>query len=405
MGERDVSFAWRIAAFFAALFLIYGASLPYLPVLLDARGLNSAEIGIVSSVPLFFRLFLTPLIAVQADRRGDHRSVIIGLSLAAVAAILLLAGVRGFWPILVCATMFLVAIQSTMPLIETIAMAGVKQGGHNYGRMRLWGSASFILVTFAGAALIDALGAGIIVWLLTIGAILTFAAAVALPRPDLEKTPAGSAGTSAKVRLNLSAVRALATSKPIVLFLIAAGAAQSAHAVFYGFGVLHWRASGIPGSWIGLLWSIGVIAEIGLFWWSKQILAKLTAVDLILIGAAASLVRWTLMAFDPPLALLVPLQILHGATYGASHLGAMHFIQARVPEGQSGTAQALYSTVTSGIGMGLAMMFAGFAYQRFAGLSYLGMAALGTVSLAAAVALRNASPKAAALPEKSSRRE
>ena len=149
-GRRDETFALRIAAFFGALFLVYGVSLPYLPVLLDARGLSAGEIGIVSSVPLFIRLLLTPAIAVHADRRGDHRSVVIGLSVCGVAAILLLAFVRGFWPILLCATLFLVAIQSIMPLIETIAMAGVKRGGHDYGRMRLWGSASFIVVTFAG---------------------------------------------------------------------------------------------------------------------------------------------------------------------------------------------------------------------------------------------------------------
>lgn len=405
VGQSDVSSAWRIAAFYAALFLVYGASLPYLPVLLDARGLSAAEIGIVSSVPLFLRLFLTPVIAVHADRRGDHRSVIIGLSLAGVSAILLLAGVRGFWPILLCATLFLVTIQSTMPLIETIAMAGVKRSGHNYGRMRLWGSASFILVTFAGADLIERLGTEVIIWLLTIGTISTLVSAIMLPRPDIEETSGGPGGTSANQKLDLAAARALVAAKPIVLFLIAAGAAQSAHAVFYAFGVLHWRASGVPGSWIGLLWSVGVIAEIGLFWWSKEILAKVTAVDLIVIGAMASMVRWTTMAFDPPLVMLVPLQILHGATYGASHLGAMHFIQARVPEGQSGTAQALYSTVTAGIGMGLAMMFAGFAFQRFAGLSYLGMAALGAVSLVAAIALRQVSPTAAAVPEKSNRPE
>lgn len=404
-GRRDETFALRIAAFFGALFLVYGVSLPYLPVLLDARGLSAGEIGIVSSVPLFIRLLLTPAIAVHADRRGDHRSVVIGLSVCGVAAILLLAFVRGFWPILLCATLFLVAIQSIMPLIETIAMAGVKRGGHDYGRMRLWGSASFIVVTFAGAGAIDRLGSGAVVWLLTIGAASTLAAAVMLPRPDLGGAQSGPGNATVKPRLDLAAARALVTAKPVLLFLIAAGAAQSAHAVFYAFGVLQWRASGIPGSWIGLLWSIGVIAEIALFWWSKQILAKVTAVDLIVIGAAASVGRWTLMAFDPPLALLVPLQILHGATYGASHLGAMHFIQARVPEGQAGTAQALYSTVTAGIGMGLATMFAGFAFERFGGLSYLGMAALGAVSLAAALALGRAIPKAAMLPERSSRRE
>ncbi len=387
MGAQDSGFGWRIAAFYGALFLVYGVSLPYQPVLLDARGLSAAEIGIVSSLPLIVRLLLTPAIAVHADRRGDHRQVIIGLSLAGVAALLLLAGMGGFWPILFCATIFLVAIQSIMPLIETIAMAGVKRGGHDYGRMRLWGSASFIFITFASATLIDKLGSSVVVWLLGAGATLTLIAAVALPGPRPSATP----GT-AKSRMDLASARALVSSKPIVLFLIAAGAAQSAHAVFYAFGVLHWRSTGVPGGWIGFLWSIGVVAEIGLFWWSKQILARITAVDLLILGAVAAVVRWTLMAFDPPLAMLVPLQILHGLTYGASHLGAMHFIQARVPEGQSGTAQALYSTVTAGIGMGLAMMFAGLAYQRFGGLSYLGMAALGSIGLIAGIALRRLNP-------------
>ena len=118
-----------------------------------------------------------------------------------------------------------------------------------------------------------------------------------------------------------------------------------------------------------------------------------------------SVFRWTMMAFDPTLPALAALQVLHGLTYGASHLGAMHYIQARVPHGQAGTAQALYSTVTAGIGMGLAMLFAGFAYQRFGGLSYLGMAVLGGVSLGAALALRRLTPTVPAEPVRSSHSE
>ena len=405
VGIEDRWFAWRIGAFFGALFLVYGTSLPYLPVLLDARGLTAAEIGIVSSVPLIVRLLLTPLIAIHADRHGDHRQVVIGLSAIGFAMALSLLAARGFWPILLCATAFLVAIQSIMPLIETIAMAGVSRGGHDYGRMRLWGSATFILITFVGAALIDWRGAGVIIGLLIVGAVLTLGAALALPRPRRPAPGHETGAHTAKSRLDLTSARSLITARPMILFLLAAGAAQSAHAVFYAFGVLHWRATGVSASWIGLLWSIGVVAEIALFWWSKPVLARVSAVDLIAIGAAVSVFRWTMMAFDPNLPALFALQILHGLTYGASHLGAMHYIQARVPPGQAGTAQALYSTVTAGIGMGLAMLFAGFAYQRYGGLSYLGMAVLGGVSLIAAVALRRSTPKATAVPVRSNHPE
>ena len=54
------------------------------------------------------------------------------------------------------------------------------------------------------------------------------------------------------------------------------------------------------------------------------------------------------MAFDPPLALLVPLQTLHALTYSAAHLGAILFITRAVsPKGQ-GSAQAFYSVIAAG---------------------------------------------------------
>jgi len=379
-------FAARIAGFFGAMFLVYGAAVPYLPVLLDARGLNASEIGLISSLPLMLRLVLTPAIALHADRRGDHRSMLIWLAVAAVAAVGLVAHVGGFWPLLVCVVAFQLALQSMMPLIETIAMAGVKQLGHDYGRMRLSGSVTFILATFVGAWLIDWRGAEIVGAMLLASTVVTLGSALLLPGP----MPCDD--TAPRARPDVGTALRLMAEPRVILFLVAAGAIQSAHAVFYAFGVLHWRASAIPSTWIGSLWSVGVLAEIALFWWSGAALRRLSAVDLIVIGAAAGVLRWTLMAFDPPLAALVPLQILHGLTYGASHLGAMHFIKARVPDANAGTAQALYSTVTAGIGMGLAMILAGYTYRYFGGLSYLAMAVLAAVSLVAAITLRRMGP-------------
>lgn len=382
MHATSSHFAARVGGFFGALFLVYGATLPYLPVLLDARGLTAAEIGLVSSVPLIVRLVLTPVIAVAADRHGAHRGVIVALAALGLAAISGVAVARGFWPLLLTVAIFQVAVQSTMPLIETIAMAGVGRGGHDYGRMRLVGSVTFIVATFAGAAAIERYGVAVVAPLLIAATVATLAAACLLP-----VTLAGEA-TNRRGKVDFGSFVALVRSPEVLLFLVAAGSVQSAHAVFYAFGVLHWRAGGIPSAWIGALWSIGVIAEIALFWASTRVMRHFGAVDLIVIGAIAAVVRWVAMAFDPPLILLVPLQMLHGLTYGASHLGAMHFIKAHVPSHQAGTAQALYSTATAGVGMGLAMILAGHAYTHFGGQGYLSMALLSLASVASAVALR-----------------
>lgn len=388
MGSATRRFAVRVGGFYGAEFLVYGTMLPYLSVLLDARGLDAREIGIVSAVPLLLRLGLTPAVAVWADRHAAHRGVIVALAGLALAATLAMTQGRGFWPLLAAVALFQVGLQSMMPLIETIAMEGVRRHGCDYGRMRLTGSVTFIVATFAGAWLVGRGGTAMIAWLFVSVMTLTVLAAVLLP-------PTMPDAAAARPPIRMGALLALLEDRRMLLFLVAAGAVQSAHAVFYGFGVLQWRATGIPDAAVGALWSLGVIAEIILFWWSAQVLARVSPIGLLQLGAAAAVVRWSAMALDPPLALLVPLQVLHGLTYGAAHLGAMHFIRRHVPDAQAGSAQALYSTVTAGVGMGGAMMLAGYAYARFAGAAYLGMALLGLVGLLAA---RRLATTAAAAP-------
>ena len=45
------------------------------------------------------------------------------------------------------------------PLIETVAVAGIRSGALDYGRVRLWGSLSFIVASLGSGLLIGTLGA------------------------------------------------------------------------------------------------------------------------------------------------------------------------------------------------------------------------------------------------------
>ena len=101
-------------------------------------------------------------------------------------------------------------------------------------------------------------------------------------------------------------------------------------------------------------------------------------------GAVAATLRWSLMSFDPPLAVLMPLQLLHALTYGATHLAAIHFIARAVPEAAAGTAQALYASVAAGVIMGAATLASGPLFAAYGGGAYWAPAALSTVGLAAA---------------------
>lgn len=367
----------KLSVLFGALFLIHGVHLTYLPVWLDGRGLSSTAIAVASSTPMLIRILITPVVAFAADRRHIHREVIVAACSIAVVLMLALtsAGNATFMIVLVVA--MLVSLQTIMPMADTLTMAAVKERGLDYGRIRLWGSATFILASYLAGAAVAQYGSEAVLHLSIVAAALTTAAAIWLPGAKVVGASSGIA------RLTLADALRLARNRSFVVFVIAVGAIQASHAVMYVFGVLHWRSLGLSAGYIATLWGIAVIGEIALFWAARWI-APLGPVQLLMIGGAAGIVRWLAMAFDPAPYLLVPLQVLHAGTFAATHLGAMHWIGARVPAQTAGTAQALLSTFTAGIAMSAAMMISGLLYTALAGGAYLAMMASCVLGLAAA---------------------
>jgi MFS transporter, PPP family, 3-phenylpropionic acid transporter len=386
------AFSVRLGAFYAALFVVLGGSMAYLPSWFTSKSFTPAEIGWIVAAPTLLRLFLTPAIAFFADRTGGHARFIVLLAAVASVALLLVAGRSSFWAILVLNSVVQLSLQAMMPLAETIAMRGVRYGGLDYGRMRLWGSLSFVVATYACGLLVERHGIGVVVWFLLFGVACTLICGVLLPRGSsalqagavdaaVHVPPAGPTNASA----DFVAILRLLASPAILWFLLASGAVQAAHALFYTFGVVHWRSLGLSSAWIGSLWAISIAVEVLLFSVSGAVTKRIGVWNLVTVGALASVIRWTAMAFDPSLPWLVLLQVLHAATFAGTHIGAMHFIRESVPEAQAGMAQALNVTLTTGLMMGLAQVLAGQTYDRFGALSYLGMAAVAGIGLAVSV--------------------
>ncbi len=373
----------RISLFFAALFLAYGVVVPYFPVWLNARGLDPLQISTVTAAPLFIRLLVTPGIGLLADRLGNYRVVIVTLAWCALALILGLSLVSGYAPILAIGVVFLLANGTMLPLIETVAVRGVRTEGLDYGRMRLWGSVTFIIANFVGGLAIEALGGSFAIWLIAFSCVLTIGAAHALPAPPAPLR----AVDRVRVDWRGSSPARLLGSRLFILFLIAIGCTHGAHATFYTFGALHWQSQGLPAVWVGALWAIGVFAEVVLFAFSAQVVRRFGPAQLIVAGAAASVVRWGLMAFDPPLGVLIPLQVLHALTYGAAHLGAILFITRAVPHNGMGSAQAFYATIAAGLALGIVGLMSGALYGSIGGEVFLLPALVGLVGCIAGVML------------------
>ncbi len=371
------SIPFRIALFYAAVFLVIGVHVPFWPVWLRSRGLGPGEIGLVLSVATWIRALAPPLIAQFADRSGERKRLMVALAAATWLAYLLFPFAHGLWPILGVTVIAAACFSAVVPLGENLAMLNARDHGFDYGRVRLWGSITFIVGATAAGRLLMASDEDLILWLIVATLALTVAATATLPRANAPPTP----------RSRRSPILGLLSNRVFVIFLVAVGLIQASHAAYYGFATIHWREAGLSDDVIGALWAEGVVAEIVLFAFSGAVVRRIGPVRLLLLGAAAGMVRWGVFGSTADLAVIVAVQWLHALTFAATHLGAMHFLARAVPREHSATAQTLYAALGVGVLMGLAMIVSGAIYGALGGAAFHAMAVMSMLGGIAGIAL------------------
>ncbi len=373
----------RLSVFFVAIFLIVGSYMPFMPVWLASRGLSADAIALALALPLVLRPLIAPAIGLWADATGSYRAVSVALAVGALAALVFLSQASGFWLIALWLTLYSLLWKAQVPLADTIAIGAAARGAH-YGRMRLWGSLSFVVATFCAGAALDHVGPGAAMGVLAIASMCVLLAALALPNAPPADPDAARPAASGLRGLSRD-FRDAAAGSGFWVFLLATAAIQASHATYYTFGTVHWLSLGASGTGVGVLWTIGVLAEVALFAASGPVLRAISPLGLIALAGVAGCIRWLAMAFDPPWAAVAGLQLLHGLTYGAAHLGAMFFIARAFPVRFAGTAQAIYGSITAGLGMAIATAAIGPAYRDWGAFAYLPMVGLGALASLLAV--------------------
>jgi PPP family 3-phenylpropionic acid transporter len=369
-------FVLKLGLFYAAYFVFSGIQLPFLPLWLEARGLDARTIGLVVAVPTLMRIVATPLVTHQADRRRALKAALVIATAAATLAMTVVGLMQGAIAIILTFAVAACAFAPVLALTDAYALSGLAVRGRAYGPVRLWGSVAFIVGNVGAGALLGWLAPGDLIWLLVAALAVSIVAAAALAPLEARKPPAAETPMpSPKTLLRNPAFLAVVLSSSLV---------QGSHAVYYGFSTLEWRAMGLGGTLIGLLWGLGVLAEIVLFALSARLPSSLRPTALLAAGAIGAFIRWGAMAFDPPVSALLVLQILHGASFGAAHLGAMGFLARGVPRELAATAQGLLAT-WSGIVMATAIAVSGVVYTASGSGAYLVMAAMAAAGLACAV--------------------
>jgi PPP family 3-phenylpropionic acid transporter len=349
-------FGTRISLFYIGFFVVGGLMTPFFPVWLKLRGLTPEEIGVCMAFPLAARLLFTPLGSAFADRAPNRRFAVVIFAFLALLFFLPATLVAGYWPILILTGVATALLGLTMPAIDALALTGVRRFGLDYGKMRVWGSISFIVVSLAGGVVFGHFGPASLSPMLVGGYAMAALAALLLPVTPPEIRAADDAAKPAPV-----SARAILMSREFLIVIASTSLITASHAVFYSFGTIHWEGLGFSGGEIGLLWAAGVVAEIGMFAVSGRALRRMPAERLILLGAVAAIVRWGLFPLATDFISSLALQMLHALTFAAAYAGMQLAIARQVPDQMMASAQGISQTA-SGVVMAVTTLLSGPLY-------------------------------------------
>jgi len=344
----------RLALFYFAYFAMLGAYAPYFALYLRSLDFTPQQIGVLLALVPVVRIVVPALWAWVADHSGRRRQLVLATTLAAtVLSTGLLVG-QGFAWLFAVLLLLNLFWSASLPLVEASTFGHLKGHLGDYGRIRVWGSISFILAVALLGPLFDRTGIALLPAVL-VGLFALLAASAWLlppdpaPGPHVENEPLG--------RIML---------RPQVIALFAACFLMSvAHGPYNAFYSIHLVDNGYSKSAVGLLWALSVIAEILVFLWMPRILRRFSIGAVIGISLMCAVVRFAVIAWAVEHVVVIALaQLLHAATFGAHHAAALaavhHFFRGRY----QARGQALYSALGFGAGGAVGMFASGWLWTH-----------------------------------------
>jgi PPP family 3-phenylpropionic acid transporter len=356
-------FARGLALFYGTLFGLAGTHLPFFPVWLKAVGIDASWIGVITAIPSVTRFTILPFVTGLAERRQSLRGAMIVTAFVTALGFLVVG--TQHQPLLVFLAYAVTACVWTpmLPMTDAYALKGVMRYGLNYGPLRLWGSAAFVVGALTCGLLVDVIAAQHLIWVIASVAVLGAIVSLGLQRLDHQgPAPAASHGASALMR-----------DPGFLAIIVAAALIQGSHAAYYTFASITWQVAGLDGLTIAGLWVLGVLAEIVVFALSPRF--TLSPAVLVVIGGLSAVARWLITAQEPSVAVLSVVQLAHGLTYGLTQVGTMGLLVRHVPVHVMARGQG-YFAACSGVVSSSASILSGAIYARHGQGVYYVMAAM-----------------------------
>lgn len=383
-----------LAGSYAATFGMTGTLAAFLPPYLKAHGMSATQVGALLAVPTAAMLIAPGGWAALADRSGQPARVLQLVAAGAALTLLPLLWVRGFAGFaaaLLCYGAFATAITA---LLDALALAHCAVTGRSYAALRLCGSLGYAVAALGHGLLVARAGA--ITIALAAGWAAVFAAVTLLLR-----SPSSPSSSSTTIRPRpLDGLRLL--RRPALALLLAATCLHwIAYAPQLGLFAIHVEALGLRPWVVGASFGAGVAAELVAMALHPRLARRAGPLALLAVAMIAGALRWVLLAEARSASALIGIALLHGLTFGTFYLAALAALARQVPAQLRASGQALFVSVTFGLGGLFGLALAGRLYDALGGAHLFHVAAAleaGAVLLLCLAPRRTLEPSASPAP-------
>lgn len=335
-------------------FCAIGIYTPFWSPYLALRGFDAVAIGLLLAIAAGVRSLGPLVFGWLADASGRPTAM---LRLAALLSVLsfatlpLLSGLTGF---VVMTILFSFGWNSIAPSLDAHTLVRIGPTSARYGRIRLWGSVGFIVLAWLGGLWFERGGYEWVPTLMMTFIVATLAATMSIsPAPQLVRT---SSSTNFRTALR---------SRAVIVSLLVAALISMSFGPYYAFFSIYLESFGVGRGTIGFLWALGVLAEIGIFAAGGSVLARFSIRALLSGAAAATAIRWLVIAWFPQhVALIALVQLLHCMGFAVLHFAIVMSAQRLFPPEAASRGQALFASVGYGVGGMLGSLVGGLIWSE-----------------------------------------
>jgi len=348
---------WRLSNFYFFYFASLGALLPYWNPYLKSLGFSSFEIGLLMAIVMGTKIVAPNIWGWIADHTGKRMLII---RLASLLSAVCFTGVffdSGFYWLVIVMTAFSFFWNASLPQFEATTMNHLGLDTTGYNSIRSWGSIGFIVAAIGLGWIVEGTNLGWVPVAICSLFVMIWLSSLIVPEHE-----------TGHMHVEKEPLRKVLRRPEVVALLLSCLLVQASHGAYYTFFSIYLEEYSYSSSTIGQLWALGVIAEIALFVFMFKLMPRFGPRKLLIAALLLTTLRWIMVAqLADSFIWIVISQLLHAASFGIVHAVAIHLIHQYFTGKHQGRGQALYSSMSFGVGGALGSFLAGLFWQDLGG--------------------------------------